>query len=111
FTESDGTLNDANPLKEVVSLSVIDEHVAMDVQSPVVEETVAMECPVVNTPDVGPNPPLPTQEANSAGNAPGKPSYATATGKPNWKKVNVRILFTPGGNRIDVVVLVDSICA
>ncbi|GJU40344.1 ATPase, F1/V1/A1 complex, alpha/beta subunit [Tanacetum coccineum] len=90
FTESDGTLNDANPLKEVVSPSVIDEHVAMEVQSPlvaqtysvkshVVKETVTMECPVVNTPDVGPNLPLPTQEANSAGNVPGKPSYATAT--------------------------------
>ncbi|GJR71772.1 glucomannan 4-beta-mannosyltransferase 9-like protein [Tanacetum coccineum] len=88
FTESDGTLM-----------------MLIHLKSPVVEETVAMECPVVNTPDVGPNPPLPTQEANSAGNAPGKPSYATATGKPNGKKVNVRILFTPGGNRIDVVVL------
>ncbi|GJV12655.1 nucleotide-diphospho-sugar transferase [Tanacetum coccineum] len=74
------------------------------------EETVVMECPVVNTPNVGPNPPLPTQEANSAGNAPGKPSYATAS-KPNGKKVNVRTLFTPGGNGIDVVVPVDSIRA
>nr|GEV93400.1 hypothetical protein [Tanacetum cinerariifolium] len=97
FTKSDRTLNDANPLKEVVSPSVIDEHVAMEVQSPlvaqtysvkshVVEETVTMECLVVNTPDVGLNPPLPMQEANSAGNVPGKPSYATATGKPNGKK-------------------------
>nr|GEV50818.1 hypothetical protein [Tanacetum cinerariifolium] len=86
FSESDGTLNDANPLKE---------------------ETIAMECPVVNTPDVGPNPPLPMQEANSASNAPGKPSYATATGKPNGKKVSVRTLFTPGGNEIDMVVPMD----
>nr|GEV47915.1 hypothetical protein [Tanacetum cinerariifolium] len=120
FTESDGTLNDANPLKEVVSPSVIDEHVAMEVQSRlvaqtysvkshVVEETVAMECLVVNTLDVGLNPPLPTQEANSAGNVPAKPSYSTATGKPNGKKLNVHTLFTPGGNGIDVVVLVDSI--
>ncbi|GKC59068.1 nucleotide-diphospho-sugar transferase [Tanacetum coccineum] len=120
FTKSDGTLNDANPLKEVVSPSVIDEHGAMEVQSPlvaqtysvqnpVVEETVAMEYPVVNTPNVGPNPPLPTQEANSVGNASDKPSYATV--KPNGKKVNVRTLFTPGGNVIDVVVPVDSIRA
>nr|GEV78816.1 hypothetical protein [Tanacetum cinerariifolium] len=59
---------------------------AMKVVSPsVVEETVAMECPVLNTPDVGPNPPLHTQEANSAGNA--------------------------LGNGIDVVVPVDSIHA
>ncbi|GKD19819.1 retrovirus-related pol polyprotein from transposon TNT 1-94 [Tanacetum coccineum] len=122
FTESDGTLNDANPLKEVESPSVIDEHMAMEVQSPlmaqtysvkshVVKEIVTMECPVVNTPNVGPNPPLPTQEANSAGNVPGKPSYATATGKPNGKKVNVHTLITPGGNGIDVVVSVDSIRA
>ncbi|GKG50709.1 hypothetical protein Tco_0538833, partial [Tanacetum coccineum] len=66
---------------------------------------------MMNTPNVGPNQPLPTQEANSAGNAPGKPSYATATGKPNGKKVNVHTLFTPGGNGIDVVVLVESIRA
>nr|GEU61454.1 hypothetical protein [Tanacetum cinerariifolium] len=52
-----------------------------------------------------------TQEANSAGNAPGKPSYATATSKRNEKKVNVRTLFTPGGKGIDVVVSVDFIRA
>nr|GEV90300.1 retrovirus-related Pol polyprotein from transposon TNT 1-94 [Tanacetum cinerariifolium] len=122
FTESDGTFNDANPLREVVSPSVIHKHVEMEVQSPLVaqtysmqslmvEETVAMECPMVITPDVGPNLPLPTQEANSAGNALGKPSYATTTGKPNGKKVNVRTFFTPKGNRIDVVVPVDSVRA
>nr|GEV95017.1 hypothetical protein [Tanacetum cinerariifolium] len=60
---------------------------------------------------MGPNPPLPTKEAISAGNIPGKPSYATISGKPNGKKVNVRTLFTPGGNEIDVIVLVDSIHA
>nr|GEV43668.1 hypothetical protein [Tanacetum cinerariifolium] len=53
-----------------------------------------------------------TQVENApAGNSPGKPSYATATGKPSGKKVNVRTLHTPGGNGIDVVVLVDSIRA
>ncbi|GJT54398.1 hypothetical protein Tco_0989452 [Tanacetum coccineum] len=40
-----------------------------------------------------------------AGNAPSKSSYANITSKPSGKKVNVRTLFTPGGNRIDVVVL------
>nr|GEY23793.1 hypothetical protein [Tanacetum cinerariifolium] len=114
FTESDGTLDDANPLKEVVSPSIIDEHMPIEVQSPlvaqtylvqshVVEETVAMECPVVNTLNMGPNPPLPMQEANPAGNAPGKPFYATATGKSNRKKVKVRTLFSLGGNGIDVL--------
>nr|GFB87177.1 hypothetical protein [Tanacetum cinerariifolium] len=111
-----------NPLKEVVSPSVNDEHVAMEVQSPlvaqtysvkslVVEKTIAMECHVMNTPDVGPNLPLPTHKANSAGNVPGKATYATATCKPNGKKVNVHTLFTPEGNGSDVVVLVDSIRA
>ncbi|GJR63784.1 hypothetical protein Tco_1505946 [Tanacetum coccineum] len=100
---SDGILNDATPH--------VDD--AMKVVSPsVVEETVAMECPMVNTLGVGPNPPTPMQEANApAGNAPGKPSYATATSKPSGKKVNVHTFFTPGGNRIDVVVLLDSIRA
>ncbi|GKG36380.1 hypothetical protein Tco_0444058, partial [Tanacetum coccineum] len=66
----------------------------------------------VNTLGVGPNPPPPTQEANApAGNAPCKPSYATATGKLSGKKVTVRTLYTPIGNGIDVVVLVDSIRA
>ncbi|GJV46691.1 nucleotide-diphospho-sugar transferase [Tanacetum coccineum] len=81
-----------------------DEHVVMEVHSPLVD-------PVVNTPDVGPNSPLPTQKAISAGNVPGKPSCATISGKPNVKKVNVRTLFTPRGNGIDVVVLVDFIHA
>ncbi|GJY75825.1 putative reverse transcriptase domain-containing protein [Tanacetum coccineum] len=100
---SDGILNDATPCVDA----------AVKVVSPsVVEETVAMECHVVITPGVGPNPPPPKQEANApTGNAPGKPSYATATGKPSGKKVNVRTLFTPGGNGIDVVVLVDSVSA
>ncbi|GJU02367.1 cytokinin dehydrogenase 3-like protein [Tanacetum coccineum] len=55
-------------------------------------------------------PPLSTP-VTTAGNAPGKSSYANITGKPSGKKVNVPTLFTPGGNGIDVVVLVDSIRA
>nr|GFB09395.1 hypothetical protein [Tanacetum cinerariifolium] len=53
-------------------------------------------------------PPLSTP-VTMADNASGKTSYAIITGKPSGKKVNVRTLFTPGGNGIDVVVLVDSI--
>ncbi|GJR65100.1 RNA-directed DNA polymerase, eukaryota, reverse transcriptase zinc-binding domain protein [Tanacetum coccineum] len=45
----------------------------------------------------------------SAGNALGKSFYANITGKPSRKKVNVHTLFTPRGNGIDVVVLMDSI--
>nr|GEV89996.1 hypothetical protein [Tanacetum cinerariifolium] len=46
-----------------------------------------------------------------AGNVLGKSSYANITGKPSGKKVNVYTLFTPEGNGIDVVVLVDYIHA
>nr|GEY70826.1 hypothetical protein [Tanacetum cinerariifolium] len=45
------------------------------------------------------------------GNALCKFSHANISGKPSGKKVNVRTLFTPEGNGIDVVVLVDSIRA
>ncbi|GJY31853.1 hypothetical protein Tco_0415348 [Tanacetum coccineum] len=56
-------------------------------------------------------PPLSTPVSTTAGNAPGKSSYANITSKPSGKKVIVRTLFTPGGNGIDVVVPVDSIRA
>nr|GEZ40337.1 hypothetical protein [Tanacetum cinerariifolium] len=49
--------------------------------------------------------PLSTPVTTTAGNAPGKSLYANITGKPSGKKVNVRTLFPPGGNGIDVVVL------
>nr|GFA95489.1 hypothetical protein [Tanacetum cinerariifolium] len=55
-------------------------------------------------------PPLSTP-VTTTGNALGKSSYANITGKPSRKKVIVRTLFTPGGNGIDVVVLMDSIHA
>ncbi|GKE18332.1 hypothetical protein Tco_1425909, partial [Tanacetum coccineum] len=93
-SESDGILNDATPCVDAAM---------KDVSPSVVEETVAMECLMVNTLDVGLNLPLPTQEENAlAGNAPGKPSYATATGKTSRKKVNVHTLYTLEGNGIDV---------
>nr|GFD21841.1 hypothetical protein [Tanacetum cinerariifolium] len=56
-------------------------------------------------------PSLSTPVTNTVGNAPGKSSYANFTGKTNGKKLNVRTLFTPGGNGIDVVVPMDSICS
>nr|GEX70129.1 hypothetical protein [Tanacetum cinerariifolium] len=65
-----GILKDATPrvdaAKKVVSPSMV-------------EEFAVKESPEVNTSDLGSNPPLPLQEANLAGNAPGKPSYANAT--------------------------------
>ncbi|GKE28478.1 hypothetical protein Tco_1443862 [Tanacetum coccineum] len=56
-------------------------------------------------------PPLSMPGTITVGNAPGKSLYANITGKPSEKKVNVRTLYTPGGNGIDVVVLADSIRA
>nr|GEU50080.1 hypothetical protein [Tanacetum cinerariifolium] len=91
-TESNGTLNDATSL--VAS-------VAKEVVSPSVDETVAKDKQT----------PTPTQETPSAGNAPGKSSYANVTGKPIGEKLNFRTLFTPGGNGIDLVVSVESIKA
>ncbi|GJT26210.1 ribonuclease H-like domain-containing protein [Tanacetum coccineum] len=51
----------------------------------------------------------PSMVTTSAGNAPGKSSYANITGKPSGKKLNFCTLFTPRGNGIDVVVPVESI--
>ncbi|GJY20701.1 hypothetical protein Tco_0393267 [Tanacetum coccineum] len=56
-------------------------------------------------------PSLSTPVTSTAGNAPGKSSYANITSKPSRKKVNVHTLFTPEGNGIDVVVPVDSVRA
>ncbi|GJY87163.1 putative reverse transcriptase domain-containing protein [Tanacetum coccineum] len=53
----------------------------------------------------------PTVGQPSTDNIPGKSSYANVTGKPSGTKVNFRTLFTLGGNRIDVVVPVESIRA
>nr|GEU86920.1 hypothetical protein [Tanacetum cinerariifolium] len=89
------TLNDATPLvdsveKEVVSLSVVDETMAKEKQSPLVNTTGLGSFPPLPTQKttvLGFFPPLPTQVTTSAGNAPGK------------------------GNGIDVVVSVESIQA
>nr|GEU55957.1 achaete-scute transcription factor-related protein [Tanacetum cinerariifolium] len=43
-----------------------------------------------------------TPVTTSADNAPGEFSYANVTRKPSGKKLNIRTLFTPGGNKIDV---------
>ncbi|GJY15220.1 hypothetical protein Tco_0385642 [Tanacetum coccineum] len=69
------------------------------------------QCPVVNITSLGSYPPLPTQATSSAGNAPGKCSYANITCKPSGKKLNIRTFLTPEGNGIDVVVSVESIQA
>ncbi|GJV26293.1 hypothetical protein Tco_1378988 [Tanacetum coccineum] len=87
-------------VKEDVAPSVVDMMVEMEMLRSF-EDTIGL----------GFFPPLSTSFTTTAGNAPGKSSYANVTGKPSGKKLNIRTLFTLGGNRIDVVVLVESIRA
>nr|GEY87202.1 zinc finger, CCHC-type [Tanacetum cinerariifolium] len=135
LTEADRNLNDATmPVAmEVVSPSVVNEHVVQELRSSLRDTTNVEKI------GLGSYPPLPTQGTmvvdlmmekdklssledtivlesfpplstlvTTAGNIPRKSSYANITCKPSGKKVNVRTLFTPGGNGIDVVVLMDS---
>ncbi|GKG41971.1 hypothetical protein Tco_0473722, partial [Tanacetum coccineum] len=103
-TESDDTMNDdtlvgvASFGQEGVTPSVVDMMVVMEKKNYLDDITVPESFP-----------PLSTPVTSTTGNAPGKSSYANITSKPSRKKVNVHTLFTPGGNVIDVVVLVDSI--
>ncbi|GKA19726.1 hypothetical protein Tco_0699641 [Tanacetum coccineum] len=101
---SDGTCNEVGPVgdtstvMEGVTPSMIDMTMEKEKLSSLEDTTV-----------LGSFPPLHTQVTTSAGNAPGKSSYANITSKPSRKKVNVCTLFTPRGNGIDVVVSMDSI--
>ncbi|GKE45384.1 hypothetical protein Tco_1472668, partial [Tanacetum coccineum] len=95
-TESDGIA----AATKVVSPYVVNESMNKEKQSSLVDTT-----------GLGSYSPLHTQETTTAGNTPGKSSYANVTGKPSEKKVNFRTLFTPRSNGIDVVVLVESIRA
>ncbi|GKD01745.1 hypothetical protein Tco_1172019 [Tanacetum coccineum] len=105
-TTSDGTRKEVGPVgdtstvMEGVTPYMIDMTVEKDKLSSLEDTTVPESFP-----------PLTTPVTTTAGNAPGKSSYANITGKPSGKKVNVHTLFTPGGNGIDVVVPVDSIRA
>ncbi|GKE42231.1 hypothetical protein Tco_1469515, partial [Tanacetum coccineum] len=45
------------------------------------------------------------------GNTPGMSSYANVVGAPSIKSVNFHTLYTPGGNGVDVAILVESIRA
>ncbi|GJX06681.1 hypothetical protein Tco_0194613 [Tanacetum coccineum] len=101
-TDSDNTMNDDTPVGVASGVipSVVDMMVEMGKQNSLDDTTVPESFP-----------PLSTPFTTTAGNASGKSSYANIIGKPSEKKVNVRTLFTPGGNRIDVVVPMDSICA
>nr|GEV99834.1 hypothetical protein [Tanacetum cinerariifolium] len=102
-TESNDTMNEYTPVgvasavKEGIAPSVVDMTVEMEKLSSV-EDTIVL----------GSFPPLSTPVITTAGNDPDKSSYANVIGKPSGKKLNIRTLFTPGGNGIDVVVPVDE---
>nr|GEX11474.1 hypothetical protein [Tanacetum cinerariifolium] len=55
--------------------------------------------------------PLPTQGSTPAGNTLGMSSYANVTSVPSRKALNIRTLYTPRGNGVDVFVPVESIRA
>nr|GEW47896.1 hypothetical protein [Tanacetum cinerariifolium] len=74
----------------------------------IVNMAMEKQSSLVDTTGLGSYPSLPKHVATSAANAPGKSSYANVTGKPSGKKLNFCTLFTPGGNGIDVVVLIED---
>ncbi|GJY03577.1 hypothetical protein Tco_0369517 [Tanacetum coccineum] len=84
-SNSDGILNDATPRVDV----------AKKIVSPsMVEETVAKEklSPVVNTIVLNLYPPLPTQETTSAGNAPGGNGIDVVVSVESIRAINVNLL-------------------
>ncbi|GJT82270.1 hypothetical protein Tco_1056612 [Tanacetum coccineum] len=97
--------------KDGVPPFVTDETAVKEKQSSLVDTTVEMDklSSLDDTTVLGSFPPLSTPVTTTAGNAPSKSSYANVTGKLNGKKLNIRTLFTPGGNGIDIVVSVESI--
>ncbi|GJX31537.1 hypothetical protein Tco_0241392 [Tanacetum coccineum] len=103
---SEDNMNEDNPVgitsavQEGVTPSVVDMTIEKDKQSSLEDTNV-----------LGSFPPLSVLVITTAGNAPGKSSYANVTGKLSEKKLNFSTLFTPWGNGIDVVVSVDSIRA
>nr|GEX56931.1 hypothetical protein [Tanacetum cinerariifolium] len=105
-TKSEDTMNEDTPVgvasavKEGVTPYVVNMTVEMEKMSSLEDTTV-----------MGSFLPLSTPVTTTAGNAPGKYSYANITGKPNGKKLNIHTLFTPRGNGIDLVVSVESIRA
>ncbi|GJS59084.1 copia protein [Tanacetum coccineum] len=111
-TELDDTMNEdthvvvATAATKTATTPVVDMTVEKDKRTTLDDTTVEKEklSSLEDITVLGSIPPLPTQVTTSVGNAPGKSSYANITGKPSRKKVNVRTLFTPEGNGIDVVV-------
>nr|GEX82838.1 hypothetical protein [Tanacetum cinerariifolium] len=97
-TNSKDTMNDNTPggvtsaIQEGVTPSVVDMMVEMRKQTSLDDTNVLESFPSLST-----------LVTTMPSNALGKFSYANITGKPSGKKVNVRTLFTPEGNGIDVI--------
>ncbi|GJQ92491.1 cytokinin dehydrogenase 3-like protein [Tanacetum coccineum] len=97
--EFNDTMNEDTPVsvastvKEGVKPTVVDMMVENEKISSLEDTTVLQIFPTLTMPVI-----------TTAGNAPGKSSYANIIGKLIGKKVNVHTLLTPGGNWIDVVV-------
>ncbi|GKA15353.1 cytokinin dehydrogenase 3-like protein [Tanacetum coccineum] len=97
--EFNDTMNEDTPVsvastvKEGVKPTVVDMMVENEKISSLEDTTVLQIFPTLTMPVI-----------TTAGNAPGKSSYANITGKLIGKKVDVHTLLTPGGNWIDVVV-------
>nr|GEX59736.1 hypothetical protein [Tanacetum cinerariifolium] len=90
----------ASTVKEGVTPSVVDMMVEKEKISSLDDNAVPESFQTLTMP-----------VTTTTGNALGNSSYVNIIGKPSGKKVNVRTLFTPGDNGIDVVILVDSIRA
>nr|GEW26750.1 hypothetical protein [Tanacetum cinerariifolium] len=102
--------------KDGVSSSVTDETVVKEKQSSLVDTSIPTAemdklSSLDDTTALGSFPSLSTPVTTTAGNAPSKSSYANVTGILSGKKLNIRTLFTPGGNEIHVVVPMESIRA
>nr|GEV68521.1 hypothetical protein [Tanacetum cinerariifolium] len=91
-TKSNNTMNEDNP---VGVTSVVKEGVTPSVGDMMAEKVNICSLEDTTVPESFPT--LTTPVTTTAGNAPGKSSYANITGKSSGKKVNVHTLFTPGG--------------
>nr|GEZ45528.1 hypothetical protein [Tanacetum cinerariifolium] len=103
-TNSEYNMNDDTPtrvasvVQEGVTSYVVDMTIEMGKQNSLDNNTILDSFPLLSTP-----------VTTTACNAPVKSLYANIIGKLSGKKVYDCTLCIPGGNGIDVVVLVDSI--
>nr|GEY39000.1 ankyrin repeat family protein [Tanacetum cinerariifolium] len=88
FKEKDTSVSNIEAVKEK---DLNDEPLAMEVQSPLVDQTNSMKT------GGGSYPPLPTQGTNPTGNTPRKSSYVNVIGESSKKTVNICTLITPRG--------------